>query len=549
MFKKSAILLTLTLLPLCSFGARPSILDVDQSLDESTLVMPASVEIDSRKMMHNWYLQNYATIDSMADYRQNVKVKDEKITERLSKIPAEIELPFNSLVRGSINFYTERRRSQVSNMLGLAHYYFPIFEKALDKYGIPQELKYLAVIESALDPNAVSPQGATGLWQFMTPTARGLNLEVNSLVDERRDPIKASEMAAKYLKELYSIYHDWSLAIASYNCGMGNVNKALRRVSSSVEKPDFWTIYPYLPAETRGYVPAFIAANYVMTYYNDHNIVPALIKRPLVTDSVWVNKRVHFQQIADVLQIPIEEIRLLNPQYRKDIIPGDIHSYALILPTQQIAAYIMSEDSIVAHDADKYARRLTVEPSDGSLKSISDDGNYIVTEKTYYHKVRRHETLASIARQYGVTQASIREANGGIRKVKRGKLLKIVVVKRQKRDNADDDLTKEPINVQDNDANNVNDNEPVEEVVTEKKQTKSQKNSVKDNSKKKDSNVKSSKKNSKKDKKEKSVTVTVRKGDNLSKIAQRNGTTVKKIKELNGLKSDKINAGQKLKVK
>ena len=400
-----------------------------------------------------------------------------------------------------------------------------------------------------MDPNAVSPQGATGLWQFMTPTARGLNLEVNSLVDERRDPIKASEMAAKYLKELYSIYHDWSLAIASYNCGMGNVNKALRRVSSSVEKPDFWTIYPYLPAETRGYVPAFIAANYVMTYYNEHNIVPALIKRPLVTDSVWVNKRVHFQQIADVLQIPIEEIRLLNPQYRKDIIPGDIHSYALILPTQQIAAYIMSEDSIVAHDADKYARRLTVEPSDGSLKSISDDGNYIVTEKTYYHKVRRHETLASIARQYGVTQASIREANGGIRKVKRGKLLKIVVVKRQKRDNADDDLTKEPINVQDNDANNVNENEPVEEVVTEKMQTKSQKNNVKDNSKKKDSNVKSSKKNSKKNKKEKSVTITVRKGDNLSKIAQRNGTTVKKIKELNGLKSDKIKAGQKLKVK
>ncbi len=540
MFKKTAIILSAIIFPLCGYAARPSVLDINQSLDESTLVMPASVEIDSRKMMHNWYLQNYATVDSLADFRENVKTKDEKIIERLSKIPAEMELPFNSLVRSSINFYTERRRSQVSNMLGLAHYYFPIFEKALDKYGVPQELKYLAIIESALDPNAVSPQGASGLWQFMTPTARGLNLEVNSLVDERRDPIKSSEMAAKYLKELYSIYHDWSLAIASYNCGMGNVNKAMRRVSGGSQNNDFWTIYPFLPAETRGYVPAFIAACYVMNYYQEHNIVPALIKRPLVTDSVWVNKRVHFQQIADVLQIPIDEIRLLNPQYRKDIIPGDIHPYALILPSQQIAAYIMSEDSIIAHDADKYARRLTVEPSDGSKVNISDDGNYIVTEKTYYHKVKRKETLASIARKYGVTQASIREANGGIKRAKRGALLKIIVVKRQKREKIEDDVQNDTITISEN--NDINaENEIVEDVAPAKEEkAKVEKQN------KKDTKVKS--KRNKKDKKE-PVTITVRKGDNLSKIAQRNGTTVKKIKELNGLKSDRINVGQKLRVR
>lgn len=536
--KNSILSLSLALLPLCSFAAKPSLLDVDQSFKESNLVVPSSFENGARKLQENWYLQNYGAIDSLAAYRENIPASDKEIIERLSKIPAIMELPFNSLVKSSIVYYTERKRSQVSNMIALSYYYFPIFEQALEKYGLPHELKYLAIIESALNPNAVSVAGATGLWQFMTATARGLNLEVNSLVDERRDPIKSSDMAAKYLGELYSIYHDWSLALASYNCGMGNVNKALRRVPGN-DKADFWTIYPFLNRETSGYVPGFIAAAYVMNYYKDHNITPALTKRPLVTDTVSVSKRIHFQQIADVLQIPVEEIRILNPQYIKDIIPGDIHPYTLTLPTQQIAAYILSEDSIVAHEAEKYARRLTVTPSDGSHVSVSEDGDYIITEKTFYHKVKKKETLTSIARKYGVTVSSIRQANNGIKKAKRNSTLKIVVVEKKKRPQTEYEIRTDSINVPDNsesaDSVSVQD-QPAPAQAEQKVQPGSQPEvQPKQKTKKKDSNS--------------PQYIKVRKGDNLSKIAQRYGTTVAKIRKLNNLSNDKIKAGQQLRVK
>ena len=536
--KNSILSLSLALLPLCSFAAKPSLLDVDQSFKESNLVVPSSFENGARKLQENWYLQNYGAIDSLAAYRENIPASDKEIIERLSKIPAIMELPFNSLVKSSIVYYTERKRSQVSNMIALSYYYFPIFEQALEKYGLPHELKYLAIIESALNPNAVSVAGATGLWQFMTATARGLNLEVNSLVDERRDPIKSSDMAAKYLGELYSIYHDWSLALASYNCGMGNVNKALRRVPGN-DKADFWTIYPFLNRETSGYVPGFIAAAYVMNYYKDHNITPALTKRPLVTDTVSVSKRIHFQQIADVLQIPVEEIRILNPQYIKDIIPGDIHPYTLTLPTQQIAAYILSEDSIVAHEAEKYARRLTVTPSDGSHVSVSEDGDYIITEKTFYHKVKKKETLTSIARKYGVTVSSIRQANNGIKKAKRNSTLKIVVVEKKKRPQTEYEIRTDSINVPDNsesaDSVSVQD-QPAPAQAEQKVQPGSQPEvQPKQKTKRKDSNS--------------PQYIKVRKGDNLSKIAQRYGTTVAKIRKLNNLSNDKIKAGQQLRVK
>ncbi len=535
--KNSILSLSLALLPLCSFAAKPSLLDVDHSFKESNLVVPSSFENGARKLQENWYLQNYGAIDSLAAYRENIPASDKEIIERLSKIPAIMELPFHSLAKSSIVYYTERKRSQVSNMIALSYYYFPIFEQALEKHGLPHELKYLAIIESALNPNAVSVAGATGLWQFMTATARGLNLEVNSLVDERRDPIKSSDMAAKYLGELYSIYHDWSLALASYNCGMGNVNKALRRVPGN-DKADFWTIYPFLNRETSGYVPGFIAAAYVMNYYKEHNITPALTKRPLVTDTVSVSKRIHFQQIADVLQIPVEEIRILNPQYIKDIIPGDIHPYTLTLPTQQIAAYILSEDSIVAHEAEKYSRRLTVTPSDGSHVSVSEDGDYIITEKTFYHKVKKKETLTSIARKYGVTVSSIRQANNGIKKAKRNSTLKIVVVEKKKRPQTEYEIRTDSINVPDNsesaDSVSVQD-QPAPAQAEQKVQPDTQSEvQPKQKTKKKDSTPQY---------------IKVRKGDNLSKIAQRYGTTVAKIRKLNNLSNDKIKAGQRLRVK
>ena len=244
-------------------------------------------------------------------------------------------MPYNAIVGKFIDMYLGKRRNLVADMLALHNYYGKIFLEELIKEKMPLELQYLPVIESALNPNAVSRAGAAGLWQFMPATATGLGLEVNSLVDERRDPRLATRMAVRYLKQLYEIYGDWSLAIAAYNCGPGNVNKALRRAGGG--KKDFWEIYNYLLSETRGYLPAFIAANYVMNYYSRYGIRPTLVKQQLVTDTVQVNHRVHFNQIAEVLNIPIDEIRMLNPQFRKDIIPGDNHPYQLVLPSAAVS--------------------------------------------------------------------------------------------------------------------------------------------------------------------------------------------------------------------
>lgn len=403
-----------------------NVLSLSESLTDQAIILPESFEADTHKMLQNWYLKNYALLDAGIEYTQDIPATDAELTERLSKLPVEIEMPFNSVVKSIINAYTQRRRVLVENMLGLGLYYNPIFEEALEREGMPLELKYLPVIESALNPDAVSRVGATGLWQFMAPTAKGLGLEVNSIVDERRDPVKSSQMAARYLKELYTIYGDWSLAIAAYNCGPGNVNKAMRRAGENCK--DFWAIYPFLPAETRSYVPAFIAANYVMNYHKEHGIRPAVARKPIVTDSVHVKKRVYFQQISDVLNIPVEEIRILNPQYRKDYIPGDIKPYPLVLPSYQIYSYIMSEDSILARDASKYARRKVVEPSTGT-QVTREDGDYIITETTKYHTVKKGDTFASLAKKYGVTANAIKRTNG-IKTLKQGKSIKIIITEK-----------------------------------------------------------------------------------------------------------------------
>ena len=517
------------------------------TLSADNIVVPESFEIDTHKMMQNWYLTNYAVLDRNADRRANVPTTDREYIDRLQRMPTVMEMPYNKIVRAFIDMYVERKKSLVESMLGMSLYYMPIFEQALDKYGMPMELKYLPIIESALNPTAVSRAGATGLWQFMLDTAKGMGLEINSLVDQRRDPYLSSDAAARYLKQLYNSYGDWSLAIAAYNCGPGNVNKALRRAGGG--KKDFWEIYPFLPRETRDYIPAFIAANYAMTYYNHHNISPALASRPIVTDTVHVNKRVHFRQISDVMGISMDELRVLNPQYRTDVIPGDIHPYALILPNIQAYCYIANEDSIVNHNAELYARRDVVEPSTGATITSEDGGQYIEEVIVKYHKVRRGENLASIARRYGVSQQSIRRTNGIGRRVRRGQTLRINTVQRRyvpapaQTDSTTTD-NKPQVAVPDTKADTtpVAKTDETVEPTPQTRQVTDAMSNAKNNDKKKDNG----RKNSRKKTESKPVKHKVSSGENLTKIAKRYGVTVDQLRSANNISGDNIQAGQTL---
>ena len=422
-------MLLMTALAALTLAAGPrekkNILSLKNSITDEDIVFPESFDTDVYQMMTNWYLQNYTVMDAEVENKNPGEVGEETYIRRLAAIPSVIELPYNQVVRKHIERYVYRSRTLVEQMLGMSLYYMPIFEQALEKEGLPLELKYLPIVESALDPNATSRVGAAGLWQFMIGTGKGLGLEVNSLVDERRDPYRSSEMAAKYLKNLYQIYNDWSLAIAAYNCGPGNVNKALHR---NGDKGDFWDIYEYLPRETRGYVPAFIAANYAMTYYKQHNISPSLARKPLITDTVSVNRRIHFSQISQVLNIPVEEIRTLNPQFRADVIPGDNHPYMLVLPSQQVYSFIMSEDSIDNYREDLYAHRTIVEPG-GETPTTEEylSGRTSTGEiRTMNHKVGRGESLSTIAAKYDMTTDELMSLNNmSSERVRRGDNLKV----------------------------------------------------------------------------------------------------------------------------
>lgn len=537
-------LLLLTAVP--AWADTSNVLDVSVSA-ETTGFIPESFESDTHKMLENWYLRNYTELDESADNKMDIPATEQEIIERLAAMPTEIEMPYNSIVKSYIDMYTQRRRQLVENMLGLSLYYMPIFEQALDRHGLPMELKYLPVIESALNPSAVSKAGATGLWQFMIPTATGLGLEVSTLVDQRRDPYASSEAAAIYLKQLYEMFGDWSLAIAAYNCGPGNINKALRRAGGG--KKDFWEIYPILPAETRSYVPAFIAANYVMTYYGKHNISPALARKPIVTDSVHVTKRVHFNQIADVLAIPVEEIRTLNPQYRKDIIPGNIKPSSLVLPSLQVYAYIANEDSILNHNASRYSRRDVVEPANGLTITGSDSkGEYIEEQTIQYHTVARNETLTSIAKKYGVTVSSLRQNNKIGKSVRRGQKLKIITVERhyKETDIAPDsigELQVEPM-VNLNDSSTVIEKAPVDSAVVSKPEKVVEKPTPKTTPK----TTPKPKTETKKNTPTKPSTYKVASGDNLYKISKRFGITIDALKKANGMTNDNIRAGQELKI-
>ena len=377
----------------------------DDAQHTDTIGLPTGMTYPLDSLLNDWKAKTYIDLGKdCSTSHVNPQFSDSIYIDRLTRMPVLMEMPYNDIVRKFIDTYTVRLRGQVAFMLSACNFYMPIFEEALDAYGLPLELKYLPIIESALNPSAVSRAGATGLWQFMHATGKVYGLENNSLVDERRDPIKATWAAARYLKDMYDIYHDWNLVIAAYNCGPGNINKAIRRAGG---KTDYWEIYRYLPRETRGYVPAFIAANYVMTYYCKHNICPMETNIPQATDTVLVTRDLHFQQIADLCHVPMEEIKSLNPQYKRNIIPGLSKPRTLRLPTEAISAFLDQQDTIYAHRASEFFKnRRTVASVNSSRASGSTDG------KLTWYRIRQGDTLGGIARKFGVRISELRRWNG-----------------------------------------------------------------------------------------------------------------------------------------
>lgn len=382
--------------------------------------LPEALTNDYDSLLNNYNSKTYLHVSfdcNMPDV--NPVYSAEVYKERLSRMPTIIEMPYNDVVQKFIDRYSGRLRRSVSVMLGAQNFYMPIFEEALESYGLPLELKYLPVIESALNPNAVSRVGATGLWQFMITTGKKYGLEVNSLVDERRDPVRASYAAAHYLRDLYKIFGDWNLVIAAYNCGPEAINRAIHR--SNGEK-DYWRIYPYLPKETRGYVPAFIAANYIMNYYCEHNICPMRADLPVKTDTVVVNRDVHFEQVAKVLGMDVDQVKQLNPQYRRNVVNGRTKPSALRLPVAMVGSFIDNEDSIYAYRPDELlTKRLEVavntetptvsyrskgrgRHSKSSTRRRSNGRGRSVT-------IRQGDTLSDIARRSGTTVSKLKRLN------------------------------------------------------------------------------------------------------------------------------------------
>lgn len=393
----------------------------DNNGKEEVIDVPEAMNYEVDSLLNLYYSKTYLQPDNDCNLRdEDVSYPKEVYIERLSRLPNVMEMPYNDIVRKFIDRYTGRLRHSVSYMLGASNFYTPIFEEALEAYGLPLELKYLPVIESALNPKATSHAGAAGLWQFMVATGKQYGLEVNSLVDERRDPIKSSYAAAQYLKDLYKIFNDWSLVIAAYNCGPENINKAIHRAGGEA---DYWKIYPYLPRETRGYVPAFIAANYVMNYYCEHNICPMRTTLPAKTDTIIVSRDVHFKQIADVCGIDIEELRTLNPQYRRDIVNGSNKPSVVRMPATVTNTFIANEDSIYNYQTEAlFARRSLVEvdrtsSSSYTRKSSTKRKSYSKKRRSRRSRVRRvtirqGDTLSEIAERNHTTVSKLRRLNG-----------------------------------------------------------------------------------------------------------------------------------------
>lgn len=391
------------------------------SLENEVGAMPESLDANIDSLLHSWHVQYFSKRDDYChDDEENVYFPDSTYAERLARLPNVISLPYNNIVRDCIDLYADRKRNLVRYMLGMADFYFPIIEQVLDEHGLPLELKYLAVVESALNPVALSRVGASGLWQFMLPTGKSYGLEINSLVDERLDALKATRAACKYFEDMYAIYGDWNLVLASYNCGPGNVNKAIRR---SGGKRDFWDIFPFLPKETRSYVPLFIAANYIMNYYCEHNLCPMQTSLPLATDTVMVSKMLHIRQVADLLHVDLQTLRALNPQYKRDIVPGNVRPSVLKLPAAETYSFVNREDTIYLHRAEELLANCQAVNAAGATGATVAS-----TQERLVHIVKAGENLYTIANRYGVQASEIRKWNGlRTNRVPKGRRLKLYV--------------------------------------------------------------------------------------------------------------------------
>ena len=416
----------------------------DEEGNEELIEFPEAMTYDLDSLLNLYMSKTYLGTPGDCEMKnENPTYPREVYIERLSRIPSVMELAYNDIVQRFIDRYSGRLRYSVSYLLGAANFYIPIFEEALETYQLPLELKYLPIIESALNPKAVSRAGAAGLWQFMPGTGKQYGLELNSLVDERRDPVKSSYAAARYLRDLYKIFGDWNLVIAAYNCGPENINKAIRRYRAAKGRTqedetitaadkDYWQIYPYLPAETRGYVPAFIAANYIMTYYCEHNICPMTTNLPAQTDTVMVHRDVHLEQIAGVIGTNIDLLRSLNPEYRRDIVPGNTKPSPIRLPLADSGKFIDNEDSIYNYrTSELLTKRAVVDVNDdvptfsrskrsysrrsarnGSRRSARNSRRGSRSSSRGSVTIQKGQTLSQIAKRNGTTVEKLRRLNG-----------------------------------------------------------------------------------------------------------------------------------------
>ena len=403
---KLRIIVLLALLPLALSAPRAEAQTAPTESDAELMTRRYSESYDS--LLNSYYMRRFAHQHLRSASTFSVDefdlVPDSVIENRMRALHTVVPMAMNSEVRAHIRLYLRIMSRRLDLTLLQQERYFPIFHEALDRYGVPDEVKYLTIVESALNPEATSRVGAAGLWQFMYNTGRVYDLQVNSVIDERRDPVASSYAAARYLSDLHRVFDDWTLAIAAYNCGPGNINKAIAR---SGGKRDFWEIYYNLPRETRGYIPSLIAVIYVMNYYEQHGLRPSRLESPVRTDTVMLDRDVLMHYVARATNLDMEALRQLNPQYRVDLIPASSSRLALTLPTTKIEAFIRAQDSVYAWSADSLLRRpVKVTPAGKSSASSSRGGS------GHYYTVRRGDTLSSIARKHGVSVQTLKKRNG-----------------------------------------------------------------------------------------------------------------------------------------